>query len=270
MGSWFGGSCQAPEMSSWIQRDLFCSRWTRAYWALRLTLGRSWASVHWDPGREPGARLSRNGNQAPYSLSKALLTRSSGQPGTIWSNWASSSAFLKASDHPHCSTESVIWCPEAPVSGCSWVTWDGIDVAPSQPRPPYCLAFQWHPPERKHSPQQGRLAFHARWSMIPRFSYTPPTAASSWSPQKIDSGIVPPRSYSWQQSPLPPCSFPPSPREPFPHRPKALSSSAQAHDLDGRPLDARGDDAERPLPCHGTHDRSPGMVGDQHHRSPFE
>ena len=158
-------------MTSWVQQDLFLvySRWTRGYWALRLTLGRPWASVRWGPGREPGARLSRKGNQAPYSLSKALLTRSSGQPGKVWSilispksNWASPSAFLKASDHPHCSTESVIWGLEAPVSGCSWVTWDGIDVAPNQPRPPYRLAFQWHPPERKHSPSRAVLrSMHA-------------------------------------------------------------------------------------------------------------
>ncbi|CAH3146197.1 unnamed protein product, partial [Porites lobata] len=43
-----------------------------------------------------------------------------------------------------------------------------------------------------------------------------------------------------------------------------------ARDLYGRPQGVRDVDAARPPPCHGTHDRSPGMVGDQHLRSPFE
>ena len=49
-----------------------------------------------------------------------------------------------------------------------------------------------------------------------------------------------------------------------------LSCSAQAYGLDGRPPGARGDDAERPPLYPETRDRSRGMAGDQHHRSPFE
>ena len=140
IGSVVCGSCQAPEMTSWAQQDLLLvySRWTQGYCVLRLTLGRSWALVCWGWGREPGTCLSRDGYQASYSLSNALLTRSSGQPGTILSSVTSpkskrapSSAVLKASDHPHCSSESVVWGPETPVSGCYCVTCrDGNEVAP--------------------------------------------------------------------------------------------------------------------------------------------
>ena len=49
-----------------------------------------------------------------------------------------------------------------------------------------------------------------------------------------------------------------------------LSSSAQAHDLYVSPLGVHDVDAMRTPPCLGTHDSSPGMVGHQHHRSPFE
>ncbi|CAH3020715.1 unnamed protein product [Porites evermanni] len=46
--------------------------------------------------------------------------------------------------------------------------------------------------------------------------------------------------------------------------------SAKAHGRYGRPLGARGDDAERPLLCPKTHDRSRDMAGDLHHLSLFE
>ena len=46
--------------------------------------------------------------------------------------------------------------------------WVGLQG--SNPRPPYRHVFQWHKLKRKNSPEQGRRAFHARCSMITRFS----------------------------------------------------------------------------------------------------